>query len=551
MSLDVLSLLATGPALKLQPVIQTASASSAAVAARVVDSRDLVAFANPIPTIDVPIEGKTIPFDLGLPLAGTDRLELAPVTVEVEADSADDFLGYPLGELPARLNADTTELVLTVPAGRSLRSAHLADFKSEGKALGSEQQLREADRRLAVSTRDPRGGWAAPVTSVPAVGRRGQLPPSLTGASYASNALRLPDLLGSLRLTVVDGDTPDKFSAHAMSVGKVTGWAAPTPVDLTLTSPDGTVLWNFPGALPAGASTNADVTVALTAALEALRKTGQPISGALTLTARFPAKVGLRVSRVRGYLVRALPGTTSVTLAGEPVSVPLAAALPSARPTSVVGDVKVKYAGMRLADVSDPLPPPGAVSGLVVRQEPVRRTLPPLALRGETVTRIGLVGYCPQATALLVRLVPADPPAPAAGAGPTGPALGAPGTAQPTPSQNSTVIWVDLPTPVTIEQPVAVEVSAGTGTLHWVAAPEPLVRIVVRDPDPGGRPILLGSVPLLTVSDPETSTLRASLPAAPWEPLATPGQPASPALASALFCTVEITDAELRYARGA
>lgn len=550
MNLDVLSLLGTGPTVQLQSAIQ-ASTSSSALVARPLDTRERIALVNPIPTIDVPAEGRAIPFDLGLPLAGSDRLELAPVTIEVEADPVADFPGYSLGELPAKLSADNSELVLTVPAGRHLRTAHLANLKSEGADLSSEQQLRQAERRLAVSTRDPRGGWAAPVASVPHVDRRKQLPASLTGASYSGNALRLPDLLGSLRLTVVDGETPDKFTAHPMSVGTVVGWAAPTPVDLTLTSPDGTVLWNFPGALPTGAATSADVTVALTAALEALREAGQPISGALQLSAKFPAKVGLRVNRVRGEFVRALPGTTSVALAGEPLGIPVATPLPPARPTSVVADVTVKYAGARLADVSDPLPAPGAQSGVVVRQQPVRRTLPPLALRGETVTRIGLVGYCPEPTDLLVRLVPATPAVPTqAGAGPTGPALGTPGNAKQAPARNSAVIWVDLPAPVTVEQPVAVEVSAGTGTLHWVAAPEPLVRIVVRDPDPGGRPILLGAVPLLTISQTETRTVRANLPATAWEPGAA-GELIGPALASALFCTVEITDAELRYARGA
>jgi hypothetical protein len=486
--------------------------------------------------VDVPAAGLEFPFDWGTVLPGTDRLELDPITVDVQADAADDFGGYPLGELATELKDG--RLVVKVPSGRQLRALNLTGLKSDNVALNSGADVNEG-RRLVVSLPDPRGGWAAPIVSVPPVKKQGAIPQTLTGASFAGGVLRLPDLTGPIRVAVVKGVTPDKFEELALTVGKVIGWAAPTPVDLTLTGPDGTTLWNWSGAMPGGVAQRPDVTVAVSSAVEALRAAGSPITGSLTLTSKFPSKVRFAVSDVAGDLIRDLPGTITVELAGEPVPLPLATPLPQAVPSTVVADVKVTYRGQRMADVSDPLPPVGAHRGIVVRQDRVLRVLPPLALRDERVSRIGLIGFCPEPTALLVRLVPAvttSEPGPVA-------ALGTPGTATVDASTAVGVIWVDLPEPIHVDVPVAIEVSAGSGVVYWVSDPEPLIRIVVVDPDPGGRPVVLGGTTLLTVDQPTVGAQRAALPAPAF------GSEA-PVLASALFCTVELTDGELRYPRG-
>jgi hypothetical protein len=284
-----------------------------------------------------------------------------------------------------------------------------------------------------------------------------------------------------------------------------------------------------------------DVTVAVAAAVEKLRAAGAAITGSMTLTSKFACKVRFRLDSVAGDLVRELPGTTTIDLAGEPVRLPLAAPLPPIAPAAVVADVKVTYQGKRLADVSDPMPPAGAHRGIVVRQDRVLRMLPPQALLGEQVNRIGLVGYCPQPTSVLVRLVPA---AGTAVPGSAVPAIGPPGTVTVDAAGTVGVIWLDLAQPVNVDQPVAIEVSAGSGTLYWVTNPEPLVRIVVLDPDPAGRPVVLGDRTLLTVDQPTIATMRAALPAEAFSGDA-------PLLASALFCSVEITDAHLSYPRGA
>ena len=542
MSLDVLSLLHGGAA------VQLAAAPQSAGLRRVV-TEGPAALALAPPVIEVTPAGVSFPFDWGTAPADTDRVDLAPVPLRVLADPATDFAGYPLGELVSR--AAGGGLVVNVPAARRVRALTLTDLTCDGTTFRNEGQLRAAGRRLTVSSPDPRGGWATPAVAVPPVDARGQVPATLTGASFSGSVLKLPDLPGPLRVAVVEGDTPDAFGGHQVSVGTVTGWAAPTPVDLTLSGPDGAVVWSFPGPLPPGASQAADVTVAVAAALDRLRQAGRALAGALTLTSRFPCRVAFGVGPVHGDLVRVLRGTTSVVLAGEPVTIPVTPPLGQAAPTSVVADVAVTYDGRRLADISDPLPAAGSVSGVVAGSEPVLRLLPPQALRGERVARVGLIGCCPGATALLVRLVPAPAaggapsPAPGAGAGPAGPALGRPGTAQVPAGTDVGVVWVDLPEPVLVDQPVAVEVSASSGTLQWVVGPDPLVRIVVLDPDPGGRPVVLGGRTLLTVAALRLRTMRAALPAGSF------AGPGPPSLASALFCTVEITDAELRHSRGA
>jgi hypothetical protein len=532
---DVLTLLnATREVIRLDTAVVAAPTAPGFVSAL-----QLNAIRIPPPLVDVPADGLEFRFDWGATPPGTDRVEMAPLVVDMQSDRASDFGGYPMGELATQ----TTDggLSVSVPGGRRIRALNLDGLTSDDVAFTNEQQLSAAGRRLTVSIRDPRGGWAAPTVSVPAVARQGAIPPTLTGASFTDGLLRLPDLTGPVRVAVVDGDTPDTFSSHALTAGKVVGWGAPTPVDLTLAGPDGATLWNFAGALPDGAAQTPDITVAVSSAVEALRAAGEPIVGALKLSSKFPAKVRFTVSSVAGDLIRELTGTTTVELAGEPVALPLATPLPPETPATVIADVKVTYRGKRLADVSDPLPPTGAHRGVVVRADRVLRVLPPHALRGERVSRIGLIGYCPQPTALLLRLVPATAtPDSAAGLSP----IGTPGTAKVDAGSGVGLIWVDLPEPVQVDQPVAIEVSAGTGVLHWVTGTEPLVRIVVLDPDPGRRPIVLGSATLLTVDHPSIGAARASLPAAAFAD-------GAPQLASALFCTVELTDGELRYPRGA
>ena len=382
-------------------------------------------------------------------------------------------------------------------------------------------------------------------------GERGAIPATLTGASFSGSVLHLPDIAGGrLRISLVTGGSPEEFEPVECRFDGLTGWASTIPTDLTLTGIDGETLWTFPGDLLPGPEAEADVTAVVSASLEALRAAGQPLTGALTLTAAAPSRVGLRISEVAGALVRRIPGTTSIVLEGEPEGFPVPGVpLAADPPDTVVADLHVTYAGMRLAAISDALPPVGTVSGQVVGEQPSYRVLPPEALRGETVTRIGLIGYCPEESALLVRLTAASAATPSArGSSESTPApsIGSPGVATVAASARPGVVWVDLPAPVTVGEAVAIEVSASKGRFRWVGAPDPLVRIVVIDPDPGNRPVVLGTTAapstLFTLQDPQLSATRVALP-----PTAFAGSDL--VLASALFCTVEVTDTELRYRR--
>src|ERR1700754_1811729 len=94
------------------------------------------------PLVHVPADGVEFLFDWGAVLPGTDRVELAPVTVDVQADRVSDFGGYPMGELGTQLNDG--QLIVNVPGGRLIRALNLTGLKSENIALRSEQQLNDA-----------------------------------------------------------------------------------------------------------------------------------------------------------------------------------------------------------------------------------------------------------------------------------------------------------------------------------------------------------------------------------------------------------------------
>jgi hypothetical protein len=476
------------------------------------------------------------------PLPGTDAIEIAPATMTISPlGSGDGFAGFPLGELPSRIVSG--QLVVDVPAGRRVRGLHIEHLTTEA---APKVPLRDTsslgNRRLTVSPRDPAtGGFAAPVAAVPALPARGQTPRSLTGADYTNRVLHLPDIATTrLRISLVDGDTPDSFSAVSVRAGKVTGWAAPTPRDLTITGPDGVTLWSFPGdLLPGSPPTTIDLTVGLQGALEAMRRAADTPAGTLTVTAAHPCRIRAALPTVKGAMVREVRGVTKVTLDGVPAPVPVdGASLPHAVPTSAVADVHITYAGLRLAEISDPLPASEDATGIVVRDEPRSRVLPPQALRGERVARVGLIGRAVGATDLTVQLVDATP-------GSASAPLGEPAVVAAAPAASElAVTWAVLPEPVEIDRPTAVTVTATRGAFLWVADPEPRLLVTVVDPDPGERPILLGARTLLTLPEPELVVQRASLPGAPF------GAGGDLLVfASPLYCTVALTDVVLRYER--
>ena len=492
-----------------------------------------------IPPTDVGPEGVAFAFEWA-PLTGSARVELDPVELTVSAFDDDDFVGLPLGLIPVA--QDSGGLRITVagsPPLRGLAFDSLHEAIADAPTLVPGDFSRDSKRHLIVRRRDPAsGGWGAPEVAVPPLPASGAVPRRLVGASMPASTLRLPDLSGQLLVQLVTGDSPESFDIATLALTDVCGWAAPTAKNLRVLGPDGAVLWSFPGDFTSTTSMQADLTVAISAAVEKLRATGAPISGALRVISDRPARIRLRLGDVAGALLRTVPGTTSVRLEGEPAVVDIPPPPPGSPPTSVVGDLTIAYLGERVADISDRLPEQDAVAGVVVRADRVVRDLPPEALTGTTVTRIGVVGFAPVPTALTVSLSSRSDPSRT---------IGTPAVTRCDPSPTWDVVWVQLPEPVDVAEPVVVTVSASEGRFNWAAGPDPLVRIVVRDPDPGGRLVVIGPTggqpsTLASLTSDRLQVPRASLP-----PDAFAG--GTLAVASALVCTVELTDLELRYRR--
>jgi hypothetical protein len=471
-----------------------------------------------------------------------DAVDVARTTLTIAPPAAGHwYRGISLGVLPSRIKDG--QLIVDVPAQRRIRALHIAGLETvEATPVALRGAGDLGGRLLAVSAADASGQFATPVVAVPPVAQRGQIPPTLTGAAFENRVLQLPDVAGrKLRIALVTGDSPDEFTAVGIAAGAVTAWASPIPRDLIVKGPDGATLWEFPGELlPGTTPPTIDVTVGLQGSIDGMLSAGVRLAGEITIQAKYPSRIGVALPSVRGALVRSVRGITRAELAGSSTPVSIEGdPLPTAVPSSVIADVRVTYAGIRLAEMSDLLPTDRAVEGIVVGAHPEIRTLPPEALRGEQVARIGIVGRAMDDVELTVQLVDPnsadpDPVAPPA-------VLAVTPTA---PGQELGVAWATFDPPVEAERPLAISVTATRGTFLWVADPVPRVRIAIVDPDPGGRPILLAGATLLTLDAPELSVNRASLPGLPFG-----DGGARLVFASALYCTVELTDIELRYDR--
>jgi len=502
-------------------------------------------FATPVLLLQEPTEvgreGLSFPFAWA-GVAGSERLELDPVVLEVSTSSDADFAGFPLGLVS--VDQRDQGLRISVPGGppvRALTFDLLRENIPDAPRLVPGDFTRDSKRHLIVRRRDPAsGGWGAPVVAVPPLPAAAAVPARLVGATMSSTTLRLPDLAGQLLVQLATGDSPESFQISPLALTDVRAWAAPIAKELRVIGPDGAVLWSFPGEFAGATGMRSDLTVGVGAALEKLRASGRPITGELRVISDRPARIQLRLADVTGAHVRTLPGTTSVRLDGEPAFIELPPpSFDSAGPTSASGDLRIAYLGARLADISDRLPDVDAVAGVVVHAERAVRDLPPAALTGATVTRIGIVGFAPVPATLLVGLAArADPSQ----------GVGASAVVRCVPSAVWDVVWVDLPVPVVVTEPVVITVSASEGRFNWVGAPDPLIRVIVQDPDPAGRVIVIGpedAEPLIlaAVTDAVMELPRASLP---------PGvfRGGRLVVASALVCTVDLTDVVLRYRRG-
>lgn len=463
---------------------------------------------------------------------GATRAEITSALVRIGPAE----LEQPLSDLTVNALSSKKIYEITIPAGRRVRSLTLNGLKTaDGASITSVNNL-PAGHRLVVSVKEG-GTEGPPLYSVPSVGSRGMLPAMLTGASFDNKVLKLPDLAASrIRLALVTGGVPEEFSRQPFELGSVSGVGVVLPTDLELVDPEGVVLWNFPGEFPAQqAPVSYDLGIGLSAALSDALKANQPLDKTFRLRGKTPGKAGFSFSGARGALVRDFPGVITTELQGDPAAIPLGDTLAPEQPQSVGADLTVTYQNMRVLDLPvNPAAlgdPPG---GEIVMGQSVTRALPPQAVGDLPLVKVGLVGRAPENCELSVQVVEMG----------SGAALGPPGVLKLSASYDLCTQWVDLPANVDLSgNNLGIAVRANQGRFFWVSRGGELqLKLAVYDPDPGGRALRLGGVPLLGID-------RASIhhPAQMLPPSAF--RTSAPLLESSLFLTVDLSDMTIRYAR--
>jgi hypothetical protein len=474
----------------------------------------------------------------------------------VEVDSAAATVGPVLAvanaELPTSAVGGGPAREVSVPQGKKVLSLGLASLKwvhevitEEGTEevkshFESQQKLQDEDLRLVVAAPDTRGEMA-PLFAVPPIGPRGMLPSMFAGATYSGSVLGLPTLdARKIRLSLTEqlGLPPEEWAAAPMALGSAVTATLGTPsTDLKLAGPAGATLWEFPGEFPDGTpNAEVDLRVALQTALRGQLAAKQPLDVAFSLTGGAGSKAGFRF-QVGGALVRAFPGIIRTELQGDaaPVVLPQPA-LAAEAPTSATADLSVQYEGIRILDaVNDAVPAAGSAKGVIVTDRVVARALPPAALGPLALARVGIIGRAPVECELSVQLVDMTTGAP-------GGPLGDPGVITLPPSNAIATQWVEMPESDTRRGPIGVAVRATKGRFLWASGAAPLVKLAVRDPSPGGRPLRLAGAQLIAMDKAAIHLPAKALPAGAFHSTA-------PALLSDLFLTVDLSDLRLRYRR--
>jgi hypothetical protein len=463
------------------------------------------------------------------PASGAQTAETSGGTLTVAPAAATLALGA-LGATPVD---NRRAWQITVPGPNALRALRLTGLRlSGGSELTSRAQLDSNGLRLVVSIEV--GGRWTPTWSVPPAASRGLVPEQLVGATFSGRVLSLPDVrVPRLRLALARGSGPDNFAPEAMEIDGAEGTAAVLSGALELVSPEGAVTWSHPPPLP-GPQT-ADLSVPAALALNARLAAGAAPDVTFRLRGTAAMLADLTLARLGGALVRTWPGVLALDLAGVPAPLPLTGApLATETPASATAGVVVRYAGRRLHDaVRDAVPAAGAATGPVVGETPVVRELPPAALAAAPVASAAPIGRAPEGCELSLELVDAT----------SGEPLGPAGALVVPPSTDLAAHAIELPVGETGDRPTNIALRATAGRFLWAAGADgrPLLRIVVHDPDPGGRAVRVGGHTLCTVDSRVVTS--ATVPAAALR------GPSPPLVSSDLLLTLELADLTLRYAR--
>ena len=317
-------------------------------------------------------------------------------------------------------------------------------------------------------------GNQAPIVSVPPVRGRNALPNQLTGGSFDSGVLTLPDVDGpTIRITIVTGGAPADFVSETFSVDGATLWVAPSPGDVAVVDGTGAEQWSSAGPL------TARVVVDVAAAIER-NLTARLPAGPLTTETRVTAGstgLGAVHQSTSGAVIRAGDPKSSVELRGGAASVPLGPPPLDARaPRAATVDLGVTHHGIGLHPISDLLPVAiGGVGGPLVTATPVLRLLPPDALAGFEVRCLAVVGWTVGTTDLTIGIVEVQ------GTTAIAPVGSRPGSIDGLqaggPPYAPQVVWVDLPEALAIGATgatgIGISVTATRGSFRWAASPEP------------------------------------------------------------------------------
>jgi len=466
-------------------------------------------------------------------IAGANKAEVTQAALTISpamvAETFDDV----------RVTDDNGMKVVALPPKKFLKALALVGLKQQGQDAEIKAEGDLAGRRLTVAFPAAHGGWDAPRFSVPAVSRQNFVPATLLGASFSDRLYSLNESVfaGSVRVALVTGNNASDFQSQAIALSKAHVTTETPARNLKVFAPDDTVLWRMPE-LPADAP---DAEVDLRLALE--QAFNKKLANCEQLVARFhiegdePSAVFLDLGRVSGALLRVHEGVLTTELAGDPVQLDLGTGLAPTAPSSVTGDLAIRYDGIRILEtLSDALPSPStAISGLIVDAAGALRAFPPEGSAGVQPARIGVVGRASEECELALEFVEAI--------GDTaGESLGLPALVMVTPASRIETHWAEVSAPLTLANGCALRVRANRGRFLWAAVPQPLVRVAIHDPDPGGRPLFLGGTLLANVTMEKSHEPARALPAQPFV-----NQP--PLLASDLFLTVDVSDLTLRYAR--
>ncbi|MGH9138926.1 MAG: hypothetical protein ACRD0G_18090 [Acidimicrobiales bacterium] len=450
------------------------------------------------------------------------RIDRARVTVHPTTSGVGRRLG-----VAAAGHSDVTDIDVVSPApGTLVRSITISDLQvhEEGRDEPRRVDTEGLGSFRLVLAPNVNGAVQAPTIAVPALASRNALPAQLTGGSLAGSVLSLPDVTGDrFRVTVVTGDAPEDFVPERITHGDVVVHAAPGPVGLHVVGPDGSELYARGGPLTVGETV--DVSAALQrhlgAAATELGGPGDALTAAISVRSdqRGQASVNLDVS---GVIERKIGERLSVECTGGPVTIDVPAPHPGRAARHTVADITVTHHGAALHPLSSQLPiADAALGGPVVRDVAVVRRLPPQALAGEQLARVGVVGW-PLAGCDLSLSVLGQTAAVTDAAAPAG-------------RRDPSVVWFVFPDPILVNAPVELALTATRGAFGWIADPDPLVRLAVAA-QPAGRGVTVGGN-TVSLTGAETTVAGAILDGS-----------GSWGVVTDQFCTVSVANAVMEFA---